>query len=595
MKLLKKLPIRFQLLILAVSVILTMIAILSVYYSQNADIIEKKNSEYTTETISRIKQSISNYCDGIARTVTGIAYTSTVQNYLMETDQLNKYEKDKEVVSLLNNMKKNMGDGILDIVALSENGNYSSLNGGYEVVIPYIDEFTDKSSVYFTEVRDLFFLGQDYKCFLAGMSVISIDNFRDVGNRIGYFFVIVDADAIGQQIMNRGGNDTKFYLLDRDGKVFSSNDNTKIGSVFDAIKDFNGNKNGVFSETVNEKKCIVQIDGMPNIDGKIVSILPEESLFSELAEVREKTILMFALVVLVLSIPFTFIINNILHPLKKFMRFMKDVKSGNLKSLKKRIQLEGYAEMSVMAHEFNSMLDEIDSLTYRLVDTTSRLYQAELDKKQSELAFLQSQINPHFLYNTLEAIKGIASVRGVSEIRDMTKALSLIFRYSIKGTDEVCLEEEIDIIKSYIHIQKIRFANRFEVDFDFTSNALECKVPKMILQPLIENAIYHGLEPKVDKGMLSVTGVIDDSSDLVITIKDDGEGIEAETLERLRSELTQVGLKDRIQGYTRIGVINVNNRIRLKYGEKYGITIDSDTGSGTVVVLKIPSEVGSNV
>lgn len=154
---------------------------------------------------------------------------------------------------------------------------------------------------------------------------------------------------------------------------------------------------------------------------------------------------------------------------------MNEIKLGKPKSLQKRINLQGYAEIIVMANEFNEMLDEVDELTHRLLESNTRLYEAELVKKQSELAYLQSQINPHFLYNTLESIKGIAADEGVDKIYNMTKALALVFRYSIKGTDMVPLREELTIIKSFIFIQKIRFGNRFEVKYRFPEAILECK------------------------------------------------------------------------------------------------------------------------
>ncbi len=123
--------------------------------------------------------------------------------------------------------------------------------------------------------------------------------------------------------------------------------------------------------------------------------------------------MIFFISLFLLAIPFFPVINNILQPLKKFMRFMNEIKLGKPNSLQKRISLQGYAEIIVMANEFNEMLDEIDELTHRLLESNTRLYEAELVKKQSELAYLQSQINPHFLYNTLESIKGIAAEEGV--------------------------------------------------------------------------------------------------------------------------------------------------------------------------------------
>ena len=200
----------------------------------------------------------------------------------------------------------------------------------------------------------------------------------------------------------------------------------------------------------------------PISEGKSSYKLPRSELLSGIEDIRKQAFLIFFIAVLLLTVPFLAVINNILQPLKKLMQLMNEIKLGKLKHLKKRIRLQGYAEIIVVANNFNQMLDEIDDLTHRLLDSRTRLYESELVKKQSELAYLQSQINPHFLYNTLESIKGIAAEEGADTIFNMTKALALVFRYSIKGTDMVPLREELKIIESYIYIQKIRFGNRLK-------------------------------------------------------------------------------------------------------------------------------------
>jgi two-component system sensor histidine kinase YesM len=217
------------------------------------------------------------------------------------------------------------------------------------------------------------------------------------------------------------------------------------------------------------------------------------------------------------------------------------------------------------------------------------LYKAELVKKQSEIAYLQSQINPHFLYNTLESIKGIAAVERSDKIYNMTKALALVFRYSIKGTDMVPLREELKMIKSFIFIQKFRFGNRFEVTYHFPEPILDCKVPKMILQPIVENAIFHGIEPTIGECLLQLKGEI--SGDVILlTVQDNGMGMDDESLRLIQGSLSVgQGLTDRISDRTvNIGIANVNNRIKLNYGNEYGIVIKSEAGIGTEVVIKMP-------
>lgn len=586
-----KLRIKYQLLILAASTVLIIISIFSAYYSESKGIIVKKNTEYTAETISQIKQNVTGFCEGVDRLVTSMSYTLLIQNCMLETDKLKKFELDRQTVDLLNKTQKVIGNGVMDIVILGNNGNEYTLNGNGDFAEGFINQFDGKNSAYFTEMKEKKYAGHTYKYFIAGMQVVSVDeNYGGVGSKIGYFCLLLDANSVSPDIGERFGADSnKFYLVDRENRIFSSNDSIEPGQSFDIINNVQDYKSGSYQQEIKGRKSLIQIDDLPGLGGKIISIVPEDELFKELIDIRRKALLLFAAAIAFLSIPFTVIINNILHPLRKFMNFINNVKSGNPNSLKNRIQLGGYGEMAVMSQEFNSMLDEIDSLTHRLVDTKTLLYQSELEKKQSELAFLQSQINPHFLYNTLEAIKGIASVKGVNEIKEMTAALSRIFRYSIKGVEEVYLEEEIDVVKSYIRIQQIRFANRFDVVYDFTKEVLACKMPKMILQPVVENAIYHGLEPMLEKGLLQISGKINEDSDVVISIKDNGVGIEEEILKELKQTIERESAAYPMPGTIGIGIVNVNNRIKLKYGNQYGIKAESQPGSGTEIQIIIPS------
>nr|WP_238358032.1 sensor histidine kinase [Cohnella zeiphila] len=234
------------------------------------------------------------------------------------------------------------------------------------------------------------------------------------------------------------------------------------------------------------------------------------------------------------------------------------------------------------------MLDEIERLTQSLLETNAALYGTEIEKRKSELAFLRSQINPHFLYNTLESITGMAVVKGQAEIKTMTRSLSTIFRYSIKGADRVPLREEIRIVESYVSIQRIRFEDRFEVRYEVSEEAASFPVPRMILQPLVENAVYHGFEPTIRPGALTIGADVDEAGTLIVRVEDDGVGMPPDRLEAIRARLAEP-LADLLDTGEKksIGLVNVGNRIRMMYGDASGLRIESVPGEGTRVVLTI--------
>ena len=214
----------------------------------------------------------------------------------------------------------------------------------------------------------------------------------------------------------------------------------------------------------------------------------------------------------------------------------------------------------------------------------------ELLTKQAELSALQSQINPHFLYNTLESIRGRALVEDCGDVAEMAEALAGLFRYSISRKGElVTLGEEFYNLDNYFLIQQYRFPNKFQVCYEVEDEALlSVLLPRMSIQPLVENAIYHGLETKVGKGDISIKAT-EYESRIEISIRDNGTGIADEKLRQLNLWLAQ-GRNPKEMRAEQVGIalLNVNKRVALRFGGEYGLRIYSTVGYGTDVRLTIP-------
>ncbi|WP_313563401.1 sensor histidine kinase [Ruminiclostridium cellobioparum] len=219
-----------------------------------------------------------------------------------------------------------------------------------------------------------------------------------------------------------------------------------------------------------------------------------------------------------------------------------------------------------------------------------------VSKKQAQYLALQNQINPHFLYNTLEGIRSEALCAGMDGVASMTEALATFFRYTISNVDHlVTLEDELSNIENYYIIQQFRFGDKLSLSIEYDDDGddlsiLNLKLPKLILQPIVENSIYHGIERKIGKGNLRIH--IDYTADrLIIRISDDGMGIEKEALDKLNNKLLTNSLDDMESKKEKkggIAIINVNNRIKLIFGEKYGIYIYSTQNVGTDVEITLP-------
>ncbi len=266
-------------------------------------------------------------------------------------------------------------------------------------------------------------------------------------------------------------------------------------------------------------------------------------------------------------------------PYKKIKKNIQQFNSG--------LTLEGLFNMKAF------LFKDMEAMLIRIEKLLNKNYEIAMAKKQSEYLALQNQINPHFLYNTLEAIRGDALMAGVDSIAEMMEALATFFRYTISNVENlVNLEDEITNVENYFIIQQYRFQDKLNLNFiyeDVDDTIFEYKLPKLTLQPIVENAIYHGLECKVGKGNINIS-FYTTKSRLVIHIKDDGIGIEEGILENLIDRLNQPSFD-----YTKdqndkggIALINVNNRIKLLFGEQYGINITSAIDYGTDVEITLP-------
>lgn len=263
-------------------------------------------------------------------------------------------------------------------------------------------------------------------------------------------------------------------------------------------------------------------------------------------------------------------------------------------------------EQFVMGYVLNDLFQARYSLTpenrqviLKLNEMIDRNNLISVSKKQAEYLALQNQINPHFLYNTLEGIRSEALIAGLDSIAEMTEALATFFRYTISQVENlVTLEDELANIENYYYIQQFRFGDKLTLSIEYERDdddfneleVLRYRLPKLTLQPIVENSIYHGIERKVGKGRLIIRiGVSDER--LRIRVSDDGLGMPEEKLKQLNEKLRRLSVDD-VQDQTNrkggIAVVNVNNRIKLLFGEEYGINVYSREGVGTDVLINLP-------
>lgn len=240
-------------------------------------------------------------------------------------------------------------------------------------------------------------------------------------------------------------------------------------------------------------------------------------------------------------------------------------------------------EIGILQDSFNHMIS-------RNKELIAQQYQAKLEKRNAQLRALQAQINPHFMYNTLQVIGGMALEKDAPEVYSVTLALSDILRYSLNFSKEmVCLEEEVEYLKSYVMIQNERFGGKVQLKLELEPDTRKCLIPKLILQPLAENSFEHGLLNKAGDWLLTVESHTTPEGDLLICIKDNGIGFDSERLAQIREKIELDTVKALNSG-SHIGLANVHARIKLRSAkEGHGVSIDSSPETGTTVSVRMPA------
>ena len=241
-------------------------------------------------------------------------------------------------------------------------------------------------------------------------------------------------------------------------------------------------------------------------------------------------------------------------------------------------------EMEILAESFNSMVREMKTL----IDD---IHREQENAKDAELRLLQEQINPHFLYNTLDAIVWMTEAGENHKAIQIVQELSSFFRISLsKGKSEISIENERNHIKSYLEIQRYRYQDILDYELDFDEDILEYHIQKLTLQPIVENALYHGIKNKRGKGLIKVSGT-KKGEDITFTVQDNGRGMNEAELENLRGLISGRVTREKEGGY---GMANVEKRIEMLYGEEYGMSVESIFGEGTTVTVRIPANYGIN-
>ncbi|MDF2594925.1 MAG: sensor histidine kinase [Clostridia bacterium] len=363
----------------------------------------------------------------------------------------------------------------------------------------------------------------------------------------------------------------KMYLVDETGTILTGVNKEESAAI---PKTLLTKVSGVYKEKSNHKTFNYIVNPIGMTDWKVISVVATSELLSTFYKIS-LGIISTAVLLFILFFIFSMIfLKNIIAPVSNLAQGMELMEQGDLHT---QVEIGGAGEIRKLIHSFNKMAREINEL----VLSNER---KEKEKHQEEIKALQSQINPHFLVNTLSSIRFMAIVAKFDSIKNMAEALIKILSCSFKSANSFYqVREEIEMLESYVFLMKVRYSDNFVVNFEIDETCLDCMVPRLIIQPILENCIVHGFEDLEEVGIIHVK-VYQEVNSVIFMIKDNGKGMSHEAI----SEILSMD-KDETSIYKGIGVSNVNRRIQLNYGLAYGIKMHSELGNYTETILNIPA------
>lgn len=577
-------------------------------YSRSSSAMKAKISTYSVQLVDQVGKNIQRELERLAYDSVDIALSDIVQETLQRDKDMGEFDRHNASLLLQENVVKKfsflhyVSDVLLytndsrRIIAYGDNSMF-----GFVLEPLYLEKLLGQAKeengapVWAVVSRDNEVHLVD-RAEIAGdrrygilicrsirdLSAGSQTGCRSSGTQIGYIVIRTNEKYISDIYRDIDiGAGADIFILDSEGYVVSAREpETGIGRKYqkDISRHITGGvKSGarvVKSESGGEA-FLIAFSPIENTDWFVVSVIPFSYLNRESENIGSYTltvgIICFFLAVL-LSL---FISKSISLPLKRLIQSMNEAKKGDLSA---GVSDGSRDEIARVAGHYNDMLCDIQAL---LESVKSK----ENQKRAAELKALQAQINPHFLSNTLNTAKWLAGVQNAKNIEKLLTALIDLLHASIgKGGELVSLGEEIEYLKNYIALQEFRYSDKFQVRFEVQKEALDLKILKFLLQPLVENSIIHGIEPMEGKGLIVVKAVVIEEH-LMIRIADNGVGIPPKTLKELLAGESRPS-KSRFSG---IGVSNVEERIKLFFGEQYGIHMESVPYLFTTIELLLPA------
>lgn len=576
-------------------ILMTIIPVIAVgwfSYVRGSTAIYNKMSHSITQVMSQLSVNLSYQLQSIINDGTEIAYSDTVQSALMNYTKLSSQELNKTELRLSDDINKKyvfnnrVAEITLYTTDLKKINAYGPSNFRFIPKDEYLNRWIKQADS--NDGKCLWIaVGPEAEQGLAGKinkdrkSIVMVRAVKSLmnGTRIGYILMRIDE----QQFYNAYGNmevvpGMQMFILNSENKVISSAGSYgQFAETYpepELLGRIKASKQKNFNMTLDGKPCLVAFDTLKQADWYVVAVLPFSYLYSDSNE-----LLRDVFVIAFLALLFGFCVNvviywSIMAPVRQLIRGINSFKNGNLDI---SVDDQGNDEFS----ELNSRFNEMTVNTNLLIEDIKK---KEIQKRELEIRALQAQINPHFFANALNMVSYIASLKKETNIVQMIGSILALLNGCMRNDSSlITVREEISFLENYFSIQKARLFGSFSVEYDVDPLVMDCKIPRFLLQPVVENALIHGVEPSGNAGIIVIKGRSSEGK-LHFSVTDNGIGMDQEQINCLLSK-TETDDRGRLSG---IGIANVCQRISLLYGPEYGLGINSVKGVFTTVDIYLP-------
>lgn len=446
----------------------------------------------------------------------------------------------------------------------------------------FIDAMDRMENIHFStpHIQNLFDDGtmRYYRVISSSRAVEITDG---TNNQLGVLLVDMDYSGIARMMeqINTAGNGQYFYLCDRDGEIIYHPHQMQLehGGQNETNQRAAASKDKVYDEYEGGRHRKVIVNTISYTGWKLVCVMPYSIFVNKMADVNQFVFILMLLVAMMIVFVNRIVSSKISKPIMKLNDSVTKYEEGK----ESDIYIGGSSEIRHLGMSIQESYRQNSALMQKVVWEQN-------ERRKSELEALQSQINPHFLYNTLDSITWMIEGERNEEAAFMITQLAKLFRISLsKGHTIISIRDELQHAKSYMNIQKVRYKNKFDVQFQVDEDIMNYCAVKLVLQPIIENAINYGIREMDDCGEIMIRGKKQEE-DIFLSVIDNGMGIPKEEIKYLLTDTNRVHKKG-----SGVGLVNVNNRIKILFGDQYGLHIESELDEGTNVTIRIPAIVYS--